>query len=350
VRPQSEITQTGDVGSAVTTAEHQSDSGAHVKVAPKKHVLTPREVLSWLPKDATPAQQDSAIQKHIKISEIHWSSRPDTLHLPGHSVGKSYKDVSLPQYYKESFFAKDSLFHPELSGGRMGVAGDPVPYSIASDNLITLLLFFSFVIAAISFAKSRRFIDRQLKNFVYIDRGMTTPITETAGEMRFQFFLGLQTCLMFAIAYFGYTLTNVADTFTIEYPQIIGIYVGVFAIYFLFKGLMYAIVGNVFFNKKKNEQWMKAFLFLTSCEGVALFPIVLLQCYFNLSTETAIFATLFVVILFKILIFYKTYIIFFSGKSVFLQNILYFCALEMMPLAALWGVLALINGQLRINF
>ena len=88
-----------------------------------KKELTPKEVLKWLPKNATPAQQDSMIQAHIKPSEIHWSNMPDTLHLPGHQPGKSFLDVSLPQYYRESFFSKDSLFHPELKGGR------PVSYT-----------------------------------------------------------------------------------------------------------------------------------------------------------------------------------------------------------------------------
>ena len=78
--------------------------------------LTPRKVLSWLPRNATPAQQDSMIRAHIKPSEIRWSTMPDTLHLPGHPAGKSFRDVSLPQYYRESFFSKDSLFHPELRG------------------------------------------------------------------------------------------------------------------------------------------------------------------------------------------------------------------------------------------
>ena len=56
--------------------------------------LTPKQVLSWLPKNATPAQQDSMIRAHIKPSEIHWSEMPDTLHLPGHEAGKSFRDVS----------------------------------------------------------------------------------------------------------------------------------------------------------------------------------------------------------------------------------------------------------------
>ena len=59
---------------------------------------TPAEVLSWLPKNATPAQQDSAIQAHIRPSEITWSQQPDTLHLPGHTRGHSWRDINLPQY------------------------------------------------------------------------------------------------------------------------------------------------------------------------------------------------------------------------------------------------------------
>ena len=41
--------------------------------------------------------------------------------------------VELPQYYKEGYFAKDSLLHPELQGGRYGVAGTPVPLSLRGD-------------------------------------------------------------------------------------------------------------------------------------------------------------------------------------------------------------------------
>ena len=113
--------------------------------------LTPAQVLSWLPRDATPAQQDSAIQAHFKPSEIHWSEHPDTLHLPGHDAGVDLMKSDLPQYYREGFFSKDSMFHPELQGGRYGVAGDPVPYSVRNDNIITSLLLACFIFAVIAF-------------------------------------------------------------------------------------------------------------------------------------------------------------------------------------------------------
>lgn len=312
--------------------------------------MTPRQVLKWLPKDATPAQQDSMVQAHIKPSPIHWSGMPDTLHLPGHKPGKSIRDVSLPQYYRESFFSKDSLFHPELKGGRLGVAGDPIPYTVAGDDFITTLLLFCFLIASVAFSKSRQFIVRQAKTFFRAPRVGTTEITETSGELRFQLFLGLQTCLLIAVGYFIYSRASIGDTFTIDQYQVISIYAGCVAAYFVAKAFLYSVMGWVFFDRKKNEQWMKSYLFLISCEGVLLFPAIMLMTYFGFSLQAAVIYTLVVVGIAKILSFYKSFIIFFRRKGTFLQIILYFCALEVVPLFALWGGLVLISHYLKINF
>lgn len=213
--------------------------------------LTPKEVLSWLPKNATPAQQDSMIRAHIKPSEIHWSKMPDTLHLPGHKAGKSFRDVSLPQYYRESFFSKDSLFHPELKGGRLGVAGDPVPYTVAGDSFITSLLLVCFLLACIAFSKSKHFVIRQAKTFFRTPRIGTTEVTETSSEVRYQFFFVLQTCLLLAIGYFIYSKASISDTFIVDQYQVISIYAGCMGGYFLLKAFLYVISGWVFFEKKK---------------------------------------------------------------------------------------------------
>jgi hypothetical protein len=57
-----------------------------------------------------------------------------------------------------------------------------------------------------------------------------------------------------------------------------------------------------------------------------------------------------VVIFIKILTIYKSYVIFFRQKALYVQNILYFCALEMVPLLSLWGGLAVIVNQVRVIF
>lgn len=56
-----------------------------------------------------------------------------------------------------------------------------------------------------------------------------------------------------------------------------------------------------------------------------------------LLTKTIIYYVLAVVFLVKLLSFYKCYVIFFRQNGIFLQIILYFCALEIVPLATLWG-------------
>lgn len=312
---------------------------------------TPSEVLRRLPADATPFQQDSAVQSVCHVKNTHLSTRPDTLHLPGHDKGKSPKDIDLPIYYKQNFFSNDSMYHPELDGGHHGVAGDPIPYTIRGDNTITGLLLGCFVLALIAFSKSRRFLFRQAKDFFYEPRTLTTEFSETTNEFRFQLFLVLQTCLLFAVVSFLYTQACVADTFILSSQyQLVAIFFGTFVAYFMLKIIAYWIVNSVFFGRKKSVRWLKAFLFVTSFEGVALFPLVMLQSYFDLSIQNAVFYVAFVIVLVKMLLFYKGYVAFFRQKNFFLQIILYFCALEIMPLFSLWGVLVMIVDYLKINF
>lgn len=311
---------------------------------------TPAQILKWLPEGATPEQQDSAIQANIKPSKIHWSHRPDTLHLPGHPIGRSIYDASLPQYYRESFFSESPFFHPELKGGRLGVAGDPVPYTIAGDSLITGLLLGCFIVGMVAFAQSRKFIIHQAKHFFYEPQGKVTDVAETSTELYFQFFLVLQTCLLFSLTYFFYTLTSVGRTFILNQYQIVAIYTGVFGLYFSIKALLYSIADLVFFSSKDNNRWLKTYLFMISSEGVLLFPLVMVQVYFNLPLNTAFIYSIVVIILFKLLTLYKEYIIFFRRTGAFLQIFLYFCALEVMPFMALRGVLTMISNYLKVIF
>ena len=320
-------------------------------VAPVHTPITPAMVISWLPRDATPAQQDSAVQAHFKPSEIRWSERPDTLHLPGHDKGHNMLDVQLPQYYREGFFSKDSMFHPELPGGRYGVAGDPVPYSIHSDNFITSLLLVCFVMAIISLASARSFIIRQAKNFFYTQHEGTTEVTETATELRFQTYLVFLTCILIALLYYLYTLNYFGDTYVLPSQyHLIAVYLAMVVAYFLAKMVLYFFVNIVFFDGKKNRQWVKALLFIISLEGVLLFPAVILWAYFNLSLQNVFIYFIFVLIIVKFLAFYKCFLIFFRRNVVKLQIILYFCTLEIIPLLAFWGTLEITANSLKINF
>ena len=320
-------------------------------VSPKHTSITPAVVLSWLPRNATPSQQDSAIQAHFPASEIRWSNRPDTLHLPGHDKGHNLLDVNIPQYYREGFFSKDTLFHPELPGGRYGVAGDPVPYSVHSDNIITSLLLLCFIFAVIAFSNTSSFIARQVKNFFYTPHEGTTEVTETANEVRFQIFLVFLTSLLLSLLFYFYTINNIGETFVLQSQyHLIAIYLGMIVGYFLSKYLLYGIVNVVFFESKQNSRWNKTLLFITSVEGVLLFPVVILEVYFAMADKNVVIYFIIAMTIVKILTFYKCYVIFFRRNVAKLQIILYFCTLEIIPMLAFWGALVTTANSLKINF
>lgn len=313
--------------------------------------LTPAQVLSWLPRDATPAQQDSAIQSRFKPSEIHWSEHPDTLHLPGHSPGVDLMNADLPQYYKESFFSKDTLFHPELPGGRYGVPGDPIPYTVRNDNVITSILLACFIFAIIAFSNARHFIVRQARRFFYVPSEGVSEDTETVNEVWFQLLLVFITGLLVSLLFYFYTLYFISDTFVLRSQYtLISIFLGITLVFFAIKIGAYAIVNLVFFGSKKNQQWIKSLLFIISVEGLLFFPAVLLGGYFDLDIKWVTFHVILSLIIVKLLTIYKCYMIFFRRNVVKLQIILYFCTLEIVPLLAFWGVLVLTANSLKINF
>ena len=329
----------------MTPIEAGVDTVVHVR-----HLPTPAEIVSWLPSTATEAQKDSAIQAHIKPCEIHWSQRPDTLRLPGQPLGKSVLDTSLPQYYKESFFSGKDCFHPEIAGGRQGVAGDPMPYTIAGDDIMTTLLLVCFALTLVSVTRSWAFIQRQIKNFTYVPRGATSEIGETGAEIRFQLLLVVQSCLLFAVLCLMYMTYVEPATYTVGQIRIMELATGVFAAYYVAKHLLYGIVNWTFFDYKKSQQWTKTALFLAAGQGLALFPLVFVQSFFGMPLTAALIYLISVLAIFKLLAFYKQMQIFFQQNSTLLQNILYFCTLELVPLSILCSVLGIIRGILVIKF
>ncbi|MCH5308096.1 MAG: DUF4271 domain-containing protein [Prevotella sp.] len=253
--------------------------------------------------------------------------------------------------YKETFFSKDSLFQTEVSGGSYGVAGDAIPYSMQNDEVLTIVLFCLFVLAVITFSNAKGFMIRQAKRFFYQPHEGTSEITETSSEVRFQVCLVFLTSLLLSLICYFYTLETLGGSFVLDSPYLlIVVFLAIILCYFSLRAGLYALVNRVFFDGKRNGQWMKDFIFVTILEGMLLFPAVLLQVYFGLSLQSVEVYFAIVLILVKLLTIYRSYIIFFRGNIVSIQFFLYFCALEIMPLLALWGVLDITANSLKYIF
>lgn len=297
------------------------------------------------------ASPDTVMPSAVSHDTVRYSDRPDTLHLPGHGVGHSFFDADLPTYYRENFFSDSPMLHPELDGGRFGMAGDPIPYTLRGDSVISMVLVVCFVMVLIAFRMSYGFIYRQAKDFFYIQKSGPTYSEETASEIRFQFFLVVQGSLMLSIFQYQYVQTYVADTFILDSQyQLMAIYLAVILGFLIVKHLLYTVVNTVFFDEQQQRQWRRSMLFLLAAGGVLVAPAVLLLVYFDLELHKAVIYLLAMLILVEILVFYKSYVIFFGKISAFLQFFLYFCALEIVPLLSLWGGLLLISNCLKVNY
>jgi hypothetical protein len=254
-------------------------------------------------------------------------------------------------YYSESFFSKDSLFHPEMSGVQLGEAGIPIPYTPANDDAIIGMLCASFMLLLIVFACSRQIILYRLKRFFYVPHSDKLTTVEKVSGFYLLPLLDLVTCLLLSIL-FLFNINNViSEPMVVETSYgLVAIFFSVFTAYFMVKMIAYNLVNVAFFDGKKCQQWNGDFILITALEGAALFPMAVVQVYYEPSVQNTVYYLVFILILVKILTFYKCWILFFRQISVVLQIILYLCALEIIPLLALWGSLVLITNNLKVFF
>lgn len=230
-----------------------------------------------------------------------------------------------------------------------GVAGDPLPYRFRSDDFVTSALMISFFLMVWTIARGWRFLMMGMKDF-FRDRVRDNLFAErTDTEMSGQIFLIFQTCFLLGILFFDYTQERMTEVFNNVSPYLIlGVGVGSCCLYYLLKVLLYACVNNVFFDRERASRWTEAYLLSVFVLGMALLPLVLLVVYFDLSFGNL--RVLFILILgmAKILLFYKCFRIFFNCLTGGLHLILYFCALEILPLLVLWRALVYANNNLTV--
>lgn len=262
------------------------------------------------------------------------------------------KPYSLEDWAGKGFFSHlDSLGkQATLQENTMGVAGVQLPYKVRGDSAISILLIACFVVFILSTSRSLGYLTRQLKNFFFPTHNDSSE-NGAASVMPFLFFLMFVDCLTLAIGSHILATDILGAHFRLNSDIfVIGAFFGLFVLYFAVKDLLYRLTNTIFFDSKRNLQMTRAFIFLAAAEGVLLFPMVLLLVYFDLTEKKAIYYFIFVLILNKILSFYKGWDIFFRQNGGTLQTFLYFCALELVPLLAFGGIWLMTIDLLKINF
>lgn len=231
-----------------------------------------------------------------------------------------------------------------------GFEGTPISYNLKSDDGITAVLLLCFFFTSYVLSRGKKYLFQQLKDFTHTKERGSIFAASTAADFRYGLLLLLQTCVLLGICFFDYFHDNNPRLFT-SCPTyiILAFYIGICIVYYFLKWLIYSFLSWIFIDKIKATLWIESYLMLLYYFGFSLFPLVLLMVYFDLSANILIPIGLGLVILIKLLMFYKWFKLFFSHLYGLLGLIVYFCALEIMPCLVLYQALVQINNVLLIK-
>ena len=232
-----------------------------------------------------------------------------------------------------------------------GMEGEPIPYLLHSDWMVTCILFLCILVVSIVFSKNKKHLYQGIKNFTQ-NRERNSMFDEiTASDARHTVLLVFHACLMLAFCAYYYIVNSCPLLFG-QFTHGLVLFFLVLAISFctFLKWATYQVVNWVFFQKERNILWITAFVNLLCCLGIVLLPIVLLIVYFNVSAQIAYILMGSLLIFMKMALFWKCFSNFFEKIYGFLHLILYFCALEILPDLILWKGMELLNNNLILNF
>ena len=218
-----------------------------------------------------------------------------------------------------------------------GMPGEPLPYLLRTDGMITIILFLCFILVSSVFSRGSKHLLQGLKNFTQ-NRERSNLFDEvTAADARHTFFLVLHTCTMMGICVYHYLSHTTPILFQkFSRPLLFTELVAGILLFIFIKWILYNAVNWVFFQKARNIIWMASFFNLLIWFGILLLPIVLLTVYFDISSETSFILVAILLILAKMALFWKCFSNFFEKIYGVFHLILYFCALEILPDLILW--------------
>lgn len=232
-----------------------------------------------------------------------------------------------------------------------GIQGEPLPYLLRSDWLVTSILFICFFLFSYVLKNGKKFILFQIKDlFQHKTRASLFDDTPSSNE-RYTLCLICITVILCALCLYDFQAdSDRTQTGTIPHPLLLSVNTLLILLYVVLKCAVYHFVNWIFFDIERRKMWMKTYFSLIGSCSFLLFPLVLFIIYFNPDYRTSVFSELCIIFIVETLLFYKCIRIFFNQIQGFLHLILYFCTLEIVPLFLLWKGIAYINKILILNF
>nr|AIF26874.1 hypothetical protein [uncultured bacterium fosmid pJB135F11] len=230
---------------------------------------------------------------------------------------------TIPPLYRESFFAGDSLLHPELTVRPSGLYSQRIVNSFAQEDGVVIAFILMAALLIILF----RLGGREIAN---------------RNKLLFLIFPSVAFALSAVLVFPDLT----AQTTGAHSSYIVwGILSVCLSATMVFRVILYWMINRVFFTWTQCTLWQKIYtkvLFLETVFSVLLLASIL---YLSVPFQVVLWMSALLLISPKIMLLYHTKQIFFPDFYGTFQIIVYFCALELMPLLICWYIFVRVMGS-----
>ena len=317
-----------------------------VPVVTQEDTVVADVVIIPLPVDTSAGWEDTMQMATLEVQEaIPFDTMTGLLNV---HAERFESDIRAANEY-ETPAARSIPWRYEQAERQSGIAGEPLPYHLRTDDCVTATVLLCFFLTVCVVMRSLRFLRQEIKDFFYI-REYRSLFSNNV-KLRGKLFIVCQASCVVGLLSFVYAQEAMPDVFNRVPPYVILLAdVAVGLGYFAIQLLLYAIVNRIYFTKEQSSKWTEAYLLCLLAVGTALFPVIVLVVYFDLSLYAAFISCLVVISIVKLSLLYKCHGIFFRYGWGWLHLFLYFCTLELLPMLVLWRVLIYVNSYLAVNF
>lgn len=211
----------------------------------------------------------------------------------------------------------EGILHPSYPGNEPWV-------------FVVITILFFFLVTGI--IQSAGVFLQNIKSFFSRKSAVEIIAKPTANIAQFQLFITL-----FSISVFALFVHELRVTFPEKFHFTTFIIAfGLVAGYYIFKHLLFEIVGNTFFDSKVTKNYKNMYFSLMSLVAILIFPILILFTFQPESWQKPLLiAALIVICLGLLILILKLFQIFYTKPLALFYIFLYLCTLEILPLFVL---------------
>lgn len=212
--------------------------------------------------------------------------------------------------------------------------GIPVSQKPKEMDAIFSVFFLCFILLAIAFSSSGRYTVMSMIKGLFQVKERDNLFAETTGnDLSNRLLMISQTVLLSAVFVFVYfSGIHKATLDTLDTLIVVGSFSALIVLYLLVKWMGYKLITYVFLNPIVYRQWMRNWLSLLSFYALVIFIPTLLFYYVPFLHDFSIYFIVSWFALSRLIIIYKSYLIFFNSLRSLHYLFLYLCTQEIAPL------------------